>query len=238
MAGTFLCPTTCGFAKSIAYQLSVDIRAKLKQNKGEADAIYASRLFQEQYLQFFEDVKENFTIPYIMFTKKLPLLKDVIKKWSPRDYQNRKRYLNVFSLDNWKKLSDIKKQEHSFANRRGCAVRFSGTQALFPSTSARYKSKALENPIYAAINEGSKAIPNSLKPSQKEMKLAVKNFYEKTSPIFEKTYNASLGECLSKVPELNIQHQTKNEIRKKRQNQYREAKQNVENQMQETAILR
>ena len=177
-------------------------------------------------------------MPYIIFAKKLPLLRDVIKKWSPRDYQSRKQYLDVFSLDKWKKLSDMQKQEHSFTNCRGCAVRFSGTQALFPSRSARSKSKALENPVLAAINEGSKAIRNSHKPSQKDMKQAVKNFYEKTSQIFQKTYNASLGECLSKVPDLNIQHQTKNEIRKKRRNQYREAKQNVENQMQETAFLR
>jgi hypothetical protein len=90
------------------------------------------------------------------------------------------------------------------------------------------------------INEANRVIPNSsgLKPSQKDMKQAVKNFYNKTSPIFQKTYNANLGECLSKVSDLNIQHQTKNEIRKKRGNQYRESKQSVDNQMQETAFLR
>ncbi len=243
MTGTFLCPTTCGFARAIAYQLSVDIRGKLKKNSGESNAKYASRLIQEQYLQFnstFEKVKENFTMPYIMFAKKLPPLRDIIKKWSPRDYHNRKKYLDVFSLENWKKLSDTKKQEHSFMNCRGCAVRFPCTQALFPVKSTFHKSKALTNPVFAGINEASRAIPNSsgLKPSQKDMKQAVKNFYDKTSPIFQKTYNASLGECLSKVPDLNIQHQTKNEIRKKRRNQYRASKQNIENQMQETAFLR
>ena len=243
MTGTFLCPTTCGFARTIAYQLSVEIRCNLKKSDGEANTKYASRLIQEQYVQFnssFEEVKENFTIPYIMFAKKLPLLSDIIKKWSPRDYHNRKRYLDVFSLKNWKKLCDTKKQEHSFMNCRGCAVRFSGTQALFPVKSKFHKSKALTNPVFAAINEANRVIPNSsvLKPSQKDMKQAVMNFYGKTSPIFQKRYNASLGECLSKVSDLNIQHQTKNEIRKKRRNQYRKSKQSVENQMQETAFLR
>ena len=146
----------------------------------------------------------------------------------------------MFSLENWKKLSDTKKQEHSFVNCRGCAVRFSGTQALFPVKSTFHKSKALTNPVFAGINETNRVKPNSsgLKPSQKDMKQAVKNLYDKTSPIFQKTYNASLGECLSNVSDLNIQHQTKNEIRKKRRNQYRESKQSVENQMQETAFLR
>ena len=247
MTGTFLCPTTCGFARSIAYQLSVDIRGKFKKNDGKndgkANAKYASRLMQEQYLQFnsaFEVVKENFTLPYIMFAKKLPLLRDAIKKWSPRNYDDRKKYLDVFSLENWKKLSNTKQNEHSFMNCRGCAVRYSGTQALFPVKSTLHKSKALTNPVFAAINEAHTAVSNSsgLKPSQQDMKQAVKNFYNKTSPIFQKTYNASLGECLSKVPDLNIQHQTKNVIRKKRRNQYRASKQNVENQMQETAFLR
>ena len=125
-------------------------------------------------------------------------------------------------------------------NCRGCAVRYAGTQALFPVKSTLHKSKALINPVFAAINEAHTAVSNSsgLKPSQKDMKQAVKNFYNKTSPIFQKTYNASLGECLSKVPNLNIQHQTKNDIRKKRRNQYRASKQNVENRMQETAFLK
>jgi hypothetical protein len=60
MTGTLLCPTTCGFARTIAHQLSVDIRCKLKKNDGEANTKYASRLIQEQYVQFnscFEEVK-------------------------------------------------------------------------------------------------------------------------------------------------------------------------------------
>jgi hypothetical protein len=106
-----------------------------------------------------------------MFAKKLPLLRDIIKNWSPRDYHNRKRYLDVFSLENWKKLSDTKKQEHSFMNCRGCAVRFSGTQALFPVKSTFHKSKALTNPVFPAINETNRVKPNNsgLKPSQKDI---------------------------------------------------------------------
>ena len=105
---------------------------------------------------------------------------DAIKKWSPIP-----DVLDVFSLENWKKLSNTKQNEHSLMNCRGCAVRYPGTQALLPVKSTLHKLKALTNPVFAAINEAHTAVSNSsgLTPSQQDMKQAVKNFYNKTSPV-------------------------------------------------------
>jgi hypothetical protein len=76
--------------------------------------------------------------------------------------------------------------------------RFSGTQALFPVKSTFHKSKALTHPVFAAINETNRVKPNSsgLKPSQKDMKQAVKNFYDKTSPRNDEISIGNLNKVL------------------------------------------
>jgi len=43
---------------------------------------------------------------------------------------------------------------------------------------------------------------------------------------------------LSKVTELNLQHNTINERRKRRRKLYQNSKENIEKQMEETAMLR
>jgi len=58
------------------------------------------------------------------------------------------------------------------------------------------------------------------------------------APVFEKQFNVSFAEALSKVPELKLQHKTSNEMRNGKRKHYRNSKENIEKQMEETAFLR
>ena len=98
------------------------------------------------------------------------------------------------------------------------------------------KGKALKNPVFTAEKEA-RSRCSVLKQSQKETKNTAQTIYEKVAPIFEKTYDMSFVETLSKVPDLNLQHKTKERIRDRRHH-YRESKENIESQMAETAFLR
>lgn len=239
MAGTFLCPNTCGFGKILALELSREAGNSLLREKGESNTKFRARILQEQYRQFksvFSIVEDNFNLDFHKFTKKLPSLRDAINKWNYRKVEEKKKYLTTFSRANWEKLPDARKKEHSFSNCKSCALRYADIQAVFPVKSAVLKGKALKNPVFSATNEANKVgICNGrvLKPSQKEIRNTAKAIYEKVSPIFEKRYNVSLAEALSKVPDLDLQHKTTNERRKERRHHYRESKHNIENQMAE-----
>ena len=52
-----------------------------------------------------------------------------------------------------------------------------------------------------------------LKPTQRDIKNTAKTIYEKVSPVFEKKYNVSLAEALSKVSSLKMQ-QTRSQLAK------------------------
>lgn len=244
MAGTFLCPNTCGYGKIVALELSREAGKSLPRKKGESNTRFRARMLHEQHQQFkstFSIVEEGFNLDFNKFTKKLPSLRDAINKWNFRKVEEKKRYLSTFSRANWEKLPDARKKEHSFSNCKSCALRYADIQALFPVKSAALKGKAMKNPVFSASNEASKVgICNgrALKPSQKEIKNTAKAIYEKVSPVFEKRYNVSLAKALSKVPDLELQHKSTNERRKERRHHYRESKHNIENQMAETAFLR
>ena len=114
MAGTFLCPNTCGFPKIVAVELSRDIQYRVPREKSESKAKYQTRLLQQLYKKYqaiFGDVGDNFDIGYSQFIKKLPKLKELINKWNFRKAEEKKKYLETFSRANWEKLYENRKQE-------------------------------------------------------------------------------------------------------------------------------
>ena len=120
MAGTFLCPNTCGFGKIVALELSRKVGNSLPREKGEGNTKYHARLLQEQYNQFksfFNVVEENFDIDFRKFTKKLPSLRDAINKWNYRKAEE-KTYLDTFSCANCQKLPDTRKRSTPFQTAR------------------------------------------------------------------------------------------------------------------------
>ena len=245
MAGTFLCPNTCGFAKTVAFELTQEVKKSLKQEPDEGYANYQTKLLREQFRQFkgvFSGAGNNFDIEYSKFVTKLPTLRDAIVKWNPRKFEEKKKYLKTFSRENWEKLLDTRKNEHSLVNCKSCCLRFADIQALFPVKSVLLKVKALNNPVIAAQDKLRKnsAVNSStvLKPTQRDIKNTAQAVHDKVSPFFEQNYNVSFAEALSKVSELNLQHKSKSDQRRERRQHYIQTKKNIENQMAETALLR
>lgn len=244
MAGTFLCPNTCGFAKVVALEVSRKVAESLRREEGESKTKHHIRLQHEQYDQFksfFSIVKESFNIDFTKFIKKLPPLRDAIKKWNFRKANEKEKFLETYSCVNWEKLSENRKKEHTFTNCKACALRHADVQALFPVKSNVLKAKALQNPVFTANNESSKLRSSNgrvVKPSKKDIKNTAKAIYEKVAPVFEKRFNMSFAEALTTIPDLNLQHESKSDKRKNRRHYYRQSKENTENQMAETAFSR
>ena len=243
MAGTFLCPNTCGFGKIVALELARGIKDCVAREAGESNIKYKARLLQEQHEQFktiFSSIGQSFHIDFTKYAKKLPSLKEAINKWNPRKSEEKKKYLATFSRANWEKLPEARKQEHSLANCKSCSLRFADIQALFPVKSAVLKGKALANPVFVAQNALEKS-PNCsgvLKPTKQNIKDTAKAINDIVSPLFEKKFNISYAEALTKIKPLNLQMRTKNDRRQERRQQRKETRKNIENQMKETAFLR
>ncbi|CAB3980182.1 Hypothetical predicted protein [Paramuricea clavata] len=171
MYGTFPCPDTCGFAKVAALEIEEQIRNNAKENseltKGKENEY---KLKQKQYQQFNtnfnnkEDGRNNFEINFTKYNTNLIKLRSIAGKWNFRKSNEKKQYLDTFSLKQWKKLS-------------------------------------------------------------------------------ENTFGRSFAEALASVPESQLQtkkvpnkyNQEKHKLR--REQQYRKAKENIEEQMKDTAFL-
>ncbi|XP_031553138.1 uncharacterized protein LOC116290271, partial [Actinia tenebrosa] len=242
MSGTFLCPNSCGFAKVAA--LEIARTTVLIREQGESSTKYKAHLKTEQYNKFksifSSDDWERFSIDFIKFHKKLQALREKVNKWNVKKLEEKSKFLDTFSLKKWISLPEARKREHSLANCKGCAIRFSDIQAYFPVNSPQLKAKAKSNPVFAARSAAEKLYTKTpqTKPLKNDIKTAARDMYKAVDGVFEKRFNTSFAEALSKVTELNLQHKSKNERRKERRNHYKQNKDKIEQQMNDTAFLR
>ena len=81
MAGTFLCPNTCGFAKTVALELARGIKTVFAREVDESSMKYQISLMEEQYRQFktiFSATGQSYDIGYTKYAKKFDSLKEAI----------------------------------------------------------------------------------------------------------------------------------------------------------------
>jgi len=238
MSGTFLCPNSCGFAKVVALEIARG--TALTREQDESTTKYQARLKLEQFHKFKNAFSsESFLIDFLKFHKKLAALREKVNKWNTRKLDEKRKFLDTFSLKNWDSLSDTRKKEHSLANCKSCAVRHASVQAYFPVKSLLLKSKAMSNPVFAARTAAQEYYKTpDPKPLQKDIKTTAKDIYNEIDSVFEKRFKTNFADALSKVPELNIQHKSKNDRRRERRHNYKQNKDSIEKQMKETSFLR
>ena len=241
MSGTFLCPNVCGFAKVVALEIGKEVQNSIKKKECESVKDYRNHVKEEQYKRFnnsFSETGGKFDIDITKFHKNLLNLKSKVRKWSPRKSAEKSEYLNTFSIESWNNLPMARKREHSLANCRGCAVRYANVQSYFPVQSRFLIAKA--NPVFAAEIEAEKLKGTGpvVKPLQADIRNTAKKIYNNVAPAFEKKFRTNLANAFTNVPELNLQHTSRDDRRKGKRNQFKQAKENIEKQMEETAFLR
>ena len=139
-----------------------------------------------------------FKIDVASFYERFPPLQSTIIKWNPRKKTERYTFLEKFSIENWQKLSEIKKRGHT-SNCKGCHLDFSHIQALFPVKSPRLKGK--ENPCLVA-----KSLSTKIKRLCKgAIKGVTNDIYNKLNTSFEEWAGVSFAEALCKVPEAKVE---------------------------------
>ena len=107
----------------------------------------------KRYNEVFKDRSEDFAIDFLKFQKKIPALRAMFSGWNPRKKDEKEKYLNKFSVNNWEKMAFTEKSEHSFANCKGCYHRYAEIQALLPVKSNQFKGIVKENPFFTTGKE-------------------------------------------------------------------------------------
>ena len=122
-------PHTCRFAKAAIWLFTKDVTDNIERNDNETPYPHCARgvqVIHERFGQMFTSKK--FAVDVKMFQKKLSDLRKTFRIWNPRKKDERERYLEAFSADNWKALSIDHKAGHSLMNCRLVVV-FTGIQS-------------------------------------------------------------------------------------------------------------
>jgi hypothetical protein len=130
MSGGFCSPTTCGFAKvpaiySAKKAKGLDCDPAKSPKSQEIEARYKC------YCKCFVDNQDGFKIDYKTFNKRILAFQAVVRK-----------FFTEFSCERWFGLSLARKNEHTFANCKGCYQNYAQIHAWFPVKILKLKSKA------------------------------------------------------------------------------------------------
>ena len=196
MAGTFLCPRTCGFVKVATIEIARKARSEARKRGDETASQFRARIHEEQFRLFeeiFKDLGEQ-TLNYKGFVKKLPALLEKFNKWSSKKLDQKAKYMNVFSLLHWKQLPTAQKREHTMSNCKSCNVRHSETLALFPVNSNNIRGKALKNPVFAAsqVNDSLRGAAGKVSPTQRDQ-ISSKIHLQHHRPILSPNLQCDIG---------------------------------------------
>ena len=115
-------PLTCGFARVAAYRSTKEAKRHFPSNKkliGNSD-------FLKKRFSIFEEVfisrKEAFNVDFRHFNKKILKLESTIDHWNFRRLDEKKLFLDTFSIENWRELTLDKKRKHTFTSCKGCLL--------------------------------------------------------------------------------------------------------------------
>ena len=239
MAGTLLCPLTCGFVKVAAYSAFISSK-DLAQEKNEGSSKYQARKIRlrfDKYNEFFgEELESGFLIPFQTFTKKFPDFLSFMQKWKSRKKGDKETFLKHFSLECWNKLSKAKKREHQLQSCKGCFMNHSDMQAVFPVRSKYMKKFTRENPFVAAndmLRKEKSAAP--LKP--KALQEVTLKVYNAVNNSFQSTLGTDFATAMTKVNQLGVQQRiTKAAKKKERKHNLRCSKKAIEQNWRDTDV--
>ena len=245
MVLSFIHPTTCGFVRGIAWEISKkvddewkfgdsDTRTKLKQSCQITERF-------NRFVAVFASCKENFAIDLKGFRKILPDLRKKIAGWS-RKIHERNQYTATFNTKSWKRLPAAEQVKHTFQNCQACQDHFVAVQALFPVQSIRFAPLTRSDvaPLLSVV-DSSTPVRGSLSKvcSKRSAVETARAIYHRINPSFESTCNMPLSAALVQVSELDIEEKkTKGEKRKERRRLYKKSKQATEAEWAKTDVVR
>ena len=141
-----------------------------------------------------ESAKAKLAVDRTLYMKKSRNIYDLFRKMSP---EKRSEYLQYFSLKN--ALPESQKSEHTMLNCDACQVHHFAMQSFFPNGAKLKPQKLVQN----VLAENASKANSKVKPTQKDMKSAVKHIPKLMHP-FRKFLKSALLKLKQKYQSLNF----------------------------------
>lgn len=222
MSSGFTEPSSCGFARSLAFLLSTN---KI-ENEYNQTVTNQHKYFSEN----FTEVTPNFNISLKHYMDNINTLKKAFARFSKDNAVGRALYLQTFHPDMWSVLSLAVRKQHSINDCQYCAHHYTNTQATFPKTSRINKRKA-DSKVCSFTKQ--------LKLPAGPLKDITKEVYHNINSKFAEQTGIEFVEALTGVKSFRIEKKkTKIEKKKQLRNLYRKNKDIIEEHYNKTSVLR
>ena len=179
-------------------------------------------------------------------------LESTIDHWNFRRLDEKKLFLDTFSIENWRELTLDKKRKHTFTSCKGCYKEYSSILSFFPVKSNYLKNRLPPTPLVVAqkslgsnieaakfVNHFSSELghtSNSATAKQSVRKAVsdAKILFDKTNDLFQKIHTISLSTALSKASGIDLQKSVPTTIKQKQRRQnFRENKAKLQKRWKE-----
>ena len=183
----------CRFARVAVKRSFIKPTGKVEYDQG-------NRL--QNYLAVFQGHQERYEVDKHSYSKRSKSLVQHFGKWK----LNKDKYIEHFSPNNWEKLTEYEKKQHTRTNCKACDVHHFPFQSLFPMWSCKENSiiqQGIDKNIKSRILKPS--CRGNVKVTKKAMKTATSQIYEKINAPFKKTFGVTFAKAQTNVSELGLQ---------------------------------
>ena len=195
----------CGFAR-------VAVKRSFMKPTGKVEYDQDNRL--KNYLAVFQGHQERYEVDKHSYVKRSKSLVNHFGKWKLKT--NKEKYTEHFSPNNWEKLTEYEKKQHTRTNCQACDVHHFPFQSLFPMWNSKENSisqRGIDKNIKIRVLKPS--LRGNVKVTQKAMKIATSQIYEKINAPFKNIFGVTFAHAETNVSELNLQEKKSHAEKKK-----------------------
>ena len=189
----------CGFAR-------VAVKRSFMKPTGKVEYDQDNRL--KNYLAVFQGHQERYEVDKHSYVKRSKSLVNHFGKWKLKT--NKEKYTEHFSPNNWEKLTEYEKKQHTRTNCQACDVHHFPFQSLFPMWNSKENSisqRGIDKNIKSRVLKPS--LRGNVKVTKKAMKIATSQIYEKINAPFKNIFGVTFAHAETNVSELNLQEKGK-----------------------------
>ena len=214
---SLLNPTVCGFARVAIYEAMMENSNSLVKNNKSI----TGEVFQTCYEKFNDLFPDFEKVSYEIFRKKITKVKEQIFSLGRKNCEEKGTLLRVFGSSNWNKLTNIQKKHHSLYTCKECL------------SQDKYIVVLATIPILPKDKVARKLAQESglFKPRKKDLKVLAKEKIKEVNKEFKEKYSVNFSSILRSIDNQKPSRVKKKEVIK-------EVKVNLQEQWQETAVLR
>ena len=197
----------CGFARVV-------VKHSFVKPTGKVEYDHDNRL--RNYLAVFQGHQERYEVDKQSFVKRSKSLVHHFGKWKLKT--NKDKYTEHFSPNNWEKLTEYEKKQHTRSNCEACDVHHFSFQSLFPLWNQKENSITQQG-FHKNINSHilKPSCSGNVKVTKKAIKTATctSQIYEIINTPFKKIFGVTFAKAQTTVSELGLEDKKSHAEKKK-----------------------